>query len=67
MTEKPVLHPTQRIGLMLCDKPHIEFCVTCFENLLLQLMSMGMMHSLWIFKTNSKYHFTKAFQDLKVD
>ena len=52
--------------LMLWDKTHIEFCVTYFGDLLLQLTSMRMMHSLRIFKTYSKYHATKTYQEEKV-
>ena len=52
--------------LMLWDKTHIEFCVTYFGDLLLQLTSMRMMHSLMILKTYSKYHATKAYQKEKV-
>ena len=52
--------------LMLWDKTHIEFCVTYFGDLLLQLTSMRMMHSLMILKTYSKYHATKAYQEEKV-
>ena len=52
--------------LMLWDKTHIEFCVTYFGDLLLQLTSMRMMHSLRIFKTYSQYHATTAYQEEKV-
>ena len=61
--KKPASNATQRICLMLYDKTHIEFCATCFKDLLLQLTSMEMMHSLRIFETYSKYHLSKATQD----
>ena len=34
---KPTSQATQRIYLMLCEKTHIEFCVTCFEDLPLHI------------------------------
>ena len=40
--------------------------VTCFEDLHLQLTTMGMMHMLKIVKTYSKFYLIKVSQDEKV-
>ena len=66
MMEKPTSHATKRICFDVMRQNSHWVCVTCFRDLLLQLTSIRMMHSLMILKTYSKYHATKAYQEEKV-
>ena len=66
MMEKLASHATKRICFDVMRQNSRWVCVTYFGDLLLQLTSMRMMHSLMILKTYSKYHATKAYQEEKV-
>ena len=66
MMEKLATHATKRICFdVMRQNSHWVLCYILWD-LLLQLTSMRMMHSLRIFKTYSKYHATKAYQKEKV-